>query len=290
MHSSAASFEGVVSPADASFALMTYDNPTFERGWHFHPEAELTLILESSGRRFVGDHIGDFGPGDLVLLGPGLPHAWRNQGPPRSGGPRARSLCIQFPARWFDARGAPWPELREVMDLLDRAGRGLCFTGPVRAEAGRMMEALPGLHGLRRLTAFLEILQVLAEAPGLEPLASPGFTPMVDDCACERVRRIQAHVFAHFRSEIDHGELARLACLTPCALSRFFHRTTGRTITEFVHEVRVAEAARLLIDTDSNISEIAFATGFGNLSHFNETFRRLKAVNPTRYRELHRRL
>jgi transcriptional regulator GlxA family with amidase domain len=102
---------------------------------------------------------------------------------------------------------------------------------------------------------------------------------MVDDSACERARRIQTHVFAHFRSEIDHGELARLACLSPSALSRFFRRTTGRTNTEFVHEVRVAVAARLLIDTDCNISEIAFAIGFGNVSHFNETFRRLRSVN-----------
>ncbi len=66
MHSSAVTFEDVAPPADASFSLISYDKTIFERGWHFHPEAELTLILESSGRRFVGDHIGDFSPGDWV--------------------------------------------------------------------------------------------------------------------------------------------------------------------------------------------------------------------------------
>ncbi len=286
--SATARYEEVVAGADASFGVLIYDRPSFERGWHYHPEAELTLIEESSGSRFVGDHIGNFGPGDLILLGKNLPHTWRNDAAALRQATRARSIYVQFRSGWLEASAGLLPELGEVRKLLARAARGLSFTGPAREQAALQMRRLPELSGLRRLTAFWELLDELAGADGSEALSSAGFAPMLDELTSERIRKIHKHVYSNFRGGIAHQDLARLAGLSPAALSKFFRRTTGRTITEFVNEVRVGEAARLLIDTSGNVSEIAYASGFESLAHFNSTFRAIKQLNPSRFRELHR--
>jgi AraC-like DNA-binding protein len=286
--SATARFEEVQPAGDSVFGVFTYDRPSFERGWHYHPEAELTLILESSGRRFVGDHIGNFEPGDLVLLGPNLPHTWRNEAVPMPRGQRARSIYVHFRTGWLDADGELRHEFHGLRQLLARAARGLVFSGPLREHGMREMKRLVDWSGLRRLVRLLDLLQDLAEAGG-EPLSSAGFAPVLDDQACERIRRIHRHVYQNFRSGIAHREVARLAGLSPAALSKFFRRTTGRTLTEFINEVRVGEAARRLMDTTANVSEIAYAAGFDSLANFNSTFRRLKQVNPSRFRDLHRK-
>ena len=283
-----ARFEEVVAAADTSFGVFTYDRPSFERGWHYHPEAELTLIEESCGRRLVGDHIGDFEPGDLVLLGPNLPHTWRNDPVSLRRGARARSIYVHFRSGWLEASADLLPELSEIRKLLARAAQGLAFSGAARERAARQMLDLPALSGLRRLTAFWELLNGLAESGSADALSSAGFAPVLDDLACARIRKIHQHVYANFRGVIAHQDLARLAGLSPAALSKFFRRTTGRTITEFVNEVRVGEAARRLIDSTANVSEIAYASGFESLAHFNTTFRRIKQVNPSRFRQLRR--
>ena len=283
-----ARFEEVPAAADASMGVVSYDQPRFERGWHYHPEVELTLILESSGQRFVGDHIGNFEPGDLVLLGGNVPHVWRSDLLALPRRQRARSIYVHFRSAWLENLAGDLHELQDIGGLLEQAARGLCFSGPESGHAAREMERLPGLSGMRRLLVMLELLQSLAEAGGGVPLSSAGFSPVLDHRTGERIRRIHSHVYQNFRSGISHQDLARLAGLSPAALSKFFRRSTGRTITQFINEVRVGEAARLLIDSDGNISQIAYASGFESLAHFNATFRHLKQVNPTRFRELHR--
>lgn len=287
--STSARFEEVPPAADASFGVFSYDRPCFERGWHYHPEAELTLIQEGSGRRFVGDHIGYFEPGDLVLIGPNLPHTWRTESVPLPGHGRARSLYVHFRSGWLEETSRCLPELHEIRKLLARAAQGLGFTGPEREPAARALQRLPGLSGLRRLTVFLELLNGLAESGGGEPLSGAGFAPLLDEWSCERIHKIHKHVYENFRGGIAHQDLARLVGLSPAALSKFFRRTTGRTITAFINEVRVSEVARLLIDSSDSVTEIAYASGFESLAHFNSTFRHLKQLNPSRFRELHRK-
>ena len=279
-----ARFEEVSPTADASFGVFTYDQPTFERGWHYHPQAELTLILAGTGTRFVGDHIGSFAAGDLVLLGPNLPHSWRTSDSPAPPEANSRSVYVHFSAAAFSGPLADFPEMRGIRQVLARAARGLHFSDPVRTLVMADMTRLADLPALDRLLGFWKILDTLAQDPAAVALSSAGFAPSLDEQTSDRISRIHQHVFAHFERDISHQELARLVCLTPSALSHFFRRNTGRTLTEFINEVRVGQAARLLIDTALNVSEIAFACGFSNLSHFNATFRSLKGVNPTGYR------
>lgn len=279
----AARFEEVPQSPDCSLGVFAFDKPAFERGWHYHPEAELTLILDGSGTRFVGDHMAAFGPGDLVLIGPNLPHTWRGGG--KDG--RSRSIYVHFRSDLFERQLGLLPELEGIRRLLRRAVRGLQVRGPVRDAAAARLACLEPLPPLERLLEFTAILERIARDETVVELSSPGFEPMLDEATSERIHRIHQHVFAHFTGEVSHTTLARLAGLSPSALSHFFKRNTGRTLTRFINEVRTGHAARLLIDTSLNVSEIAYACGFANLSHFNATFRQLKGTNPTAFRNDH---
>ncbi|MEI7954540.1 MAG: cupin domain-containing protein, partial [Verrucomicrobiota bacterium] len=188
-----ARFEEVPAAADASIGVVSYDRPRFERGWHYHPEVELTLILESSGQRFVGDHIGNFEPGDLVLLGGNIPHVWRSDPLALPKRQRARSIYVHFRSAWLEGLAGDLHEFQEIGCLLEQAARGLCFGGPGCGQVAREMERLPGLSGMRRLLALLALLQSLAEAGGGVPLSSAGFSPVLDHRAGERIRKIHCH-------------------------------------------------------------------------------------------------
>lgn len=276
--STVARFEDVIPDESHSFRVFEYKGPGFKRGWHYHPEVELIVFLESSGPLFVGDHMGSYGPGEVLLFGANLPHELRYVNGP------VRCLWIHFSMDWFTDSLGDLPECSAVSRLLAQAARGLRFDGETAARVTERLVRMPALDGVPYLIGFLEIMGCLAACSEVKTLSSAGFTPALDDHASARVQKIHEYVFSHFKDDIDHGELARLVGLSRSALSHFFRRTTGRTLTDFINEVRIGHACQLLINTKLNVSEIAFACGFESLSHFNNIFRRSKTLNPTQFR------
>ncbi len=277
--SAIARLEDVTPDESRSFRVFEYKGPGFKRGWHYHPEVELIVFLESTGPLFVGDHIGTYGPGEVLLLGPNLPHELRFiQGP-------VRCLWIHFGLDWFADTFGDLPECATALRLLSQSARGLRFGGKTSDDVTARLCRLSGLSGMPYLVGFLEVLDRLAVSTEVKTLSSAGFTPVVDEHASARIQKIHEYVFTHFKDEIDHAELARAVGLSRSALSHFFRRTTGRTITDFINEVRIGHACQMLISTKLNVSEIAYACGFESLSHFNNTFRRIKALSPKIFRQ-----
>jgi AraC-like DNA-binding protein len=285
--SSKAEFELIPRSELHSFAVREFHLPSFQSPWHFHPEIELTYIVQSQGKRFVGDHIAPFGPGDLVLLGANLPHYWHNPAPARGIDRWARSVVIQFREDCLGAEFFTRPELAGVQALLQRAGRGLHFTGSARDAVADLMLAMAGRDGLSRLIDFLSILQRLAGAGG-SPLSSAGFVPWLDERAGERINRAYQHVFTHFASPLDYAAIAQQAGMSLSAFSHYFKRVTGRTLSDFVREVRLGHARKLLIESQASIAEIAYASGFESLSNFNRCFRLTTGSSPREFRMQHR--
>jgi AraC-like DNA-binding protein len=276
--SAVARLEDVIPDESRSFRVFEYKGPGFKRGWHYHPEVELIVFLESSGPLFVGDHMGTYGPGEVLLFGANLPHELRYVHGP------VRCLWIHFSLDWFSESMGDLPECAAVSRMLAHAARGLRFDGTTAAQVTERLVRMPALDGIPYLTGFLDILGILATSSEVKTLSSAGFTPALDEHASARVQKIHEYVFNHFKDDIDHGELARLVGLSRSALSHFFRRTTGRTLTDFINEVRIGHACQLLINTTLNVSEIAFTCGFESLSHFNNIFRRSKTLNPTQFR------
>ena len=283
-----ARFEVVPQAAQEAYLFREFYLEKFPIGWHFHPEIELTLILESSGRRWVGDHVTNYAPGDLVLIGPNVPHYWMND---VVTGTMAHSLVIQFREDRF-GEFLRLTELKPIIALLQRSRRGIRFLGGAGLDrAAQAMQGLLHNSGLQRVLDLFSILGGLAEieADDYELLSSPDFMPKLDGESVSRVDKIYEYIARRSASDFSHTELAQLLGTSPSGLSHYFKRTVGCTLSAFVAEVRVGQACRQLILTDKPVSEIAFASGFETLSNFNAWFRRLRGVSPREFRESHRR-
>jgi AraC-like DNA-binding protein len=167
------------------------------------------------------------------------------------------------------------------------ARRGIGFGRRTSAAARTLLMEMKDLSGLPRLIRLLEVLDLLARSGNSRLLSSPGFTPQLDPFAGGRINAAHQYVFRNFTGHIDHGEMARNAAMSASAFSRYFRRMTGRTVSEFVNEVRIGHARRMLIETDKTVSEVAFASGFESLSNFNRRFREIAGISPREYRQQH---
>jgi AraC-like DNA-binding protein len=271
-----AQFEDVRWTENESFLVRAYDLPRFAVPWHFHPEFELTLILEGSGDRCVGDHLEPFAAGDLVLIGPNLPHYWHSHASsdaPPKGKARARAIVVQLRQ---DSLGKRFFDLPET---------DLAFDSTAVATVSREMQRLLKLTGTQRLLGLLSILQHLADAsPRARALASEHYLPDCDHRTADRVRKVYQFLYSHLSEPIGLDDVARVAGMSSAAFCRYCRRVTGRTLTRLVAELRVTQACKLLTDTDQSISEVAFASGFQSISNFNRVFHQLRGENPMTFR------
>lgn len=282
-----ATFELVPRCEGGSFNVREFKLPEFSSQWHFHPEYELTYIVNGNGSRFVGDSIARFGPGDLVLIGADLPHVWRNDAPAKVRAEYAHSVVVQFDEDSFGKGFLERPELQQAVKLLVKSRRGIEFSQRTSALAKSLLLAMNDLAGLPRLIRLLELLDLLANAGNFKLLPSPGFSPELDPFAGERINAAHQYVFRNFTGRIDHEAMARNAGMSASAFSRYFRRLTGRTVSETVNEVRIGHARRMLIETDRTISEVAYASGFESLSNFNRRFRDISGISPREFRQQH---
>lgn len=252
-----------------SFRVREFHPTGWPFAWHDHPEAEFTLIESGSGLRYVGDNVQAFGPGDVCLLGPLLPHTWT--GAPRSGRP-CHSIVAQFPAA-VAGTDIPLAELAAVRAAVDRASRGLRLRGTLaRDAAGSLRRLAASREPFERLALLWQALARCADAGPrhVEELASPLARP--SPTTDRRLAAVLALVDAHATTEIPLARAAQVSGLSATGFCRWFRRRTGRTFVAYRNAVRVGLTRRLLLETDDSITSIAFAAGFGSLANFNRRF------------------
>lgn len=276
-----ARIETISTGGGASFLCRRRNDPRFGFYWHYHPEIELTLIIRSRGRRFVGDSIEPYDDGDLVLLGPNLPHTWESD--PRRSGRHVAVFC-QFNPLFLGGPFLRVPELAPVLRLLERSARGLKFSGKTLKAAARQMERMDSLQGFQRLAALLEVLDLLARSREVRPLSSAEFVPALRRGDADRIGRVCRFLNERCTERVTLAQAASVAHLSIPAFSRFFPRKTGRTLVAYLTELRTGLACRELIETERAVSDIAFDSGFNNLSNFNRRFRALKGMSPREFR------
>jgi len=272
-----------IEPGDGrALHVLCIGQPAFDAEWHFHPEWELTLILEGEGKRFVADRIEPFKAGDFVLLGPGLPHFWHSLGGASAGG--ARAVVVQFPASFPGGALLELPEMRTLRTLFGRARRGLVFEGAHARRAAETLQSLPGLTGHSAVFCLLQILSELAGSRARR-LAGEGYMVDASEEGTSRMGRAYAFLMAEFCNPgLSLGDVAAAAAMSPAAFSRFFKRINGRGLWDFLTELRIDHAAALLRETTDGITQIAMESGFGTLSSFNRHFQKRYRCAPRDYR------
>jgi AraC-like DNA-binding protein len=272
--------EKVASGASSVVAFERND-PEFPFYWHYHPEYELTLITDSHGQRLVGDGIADYGPGDLVLLGPNVPHSWRSVPVKTDGARTHRAVVLQFRHDFLGEHFFKLREMAGVARLLRGSAKGLAFGHtPTAQKVTQSIAKVPSLSPAKRLATLLSVLVDLAAEGDARILSTLKVKPICRVADQQRIDAICQYLNEHFEEEIDFAELSRRLHIDQASLCRFFKRATGRTMTAYLNELRVGAAAQLLIDTDDSVLNIGFRVGFGNYSNFNRQFKRIKGFGP----------
>jgi AraC-like DNA-binding protein len=247
--------------------------------WHFHVEMELTLFTRGTGTRFVGDHIGAFAGGDLVLLGEKLPHYWH-----------CRGASSGISAQWhFPESHALWtfPEALSLLPLFERAKRGLHITGRAAGEATGMLQGLQRSKGAGRLALLLGLLHRIAEGGEEEcrPLSARAFALPAGEGHQRAIAAAVRHLVANHRETVRLEDLLALTGLSRSSFARQFKQHSGRSFSEFLNGLRLESACRELLETARPVLDIALSSGFTQVSFFNRLFRRVYACSPSAFRE-----
>ena len=246
--------------------------------WHYHTQTELTLVTKGSGLRFIGDTITPFKAPDLVLIGSGLPHYW-HESHPSSGYAIQLDFAPEHPFWQF-------PEARELSTLWKDADRGIHLTGKALPELTNLICSSAACGGMGRLARLMRILELLAALPSKNrlPISSQSFAAPTRQSTYCGIQTAIHLIFHNFQNETSLADLLRQTGMSKATFTRQFVKHTGKTFTQFVTEVRLNFASRQLIETDLPVSEIAFSSGFNNLSHFNHLFKALYRLSPRAFR------
>ena len=272
---------------DQSFKIWSHGYPYRTVRWHFHPEYELHLVTATEGDRYVGDHIGPFGPGDLVLVGPNLPHNWISD-LPEGESVEERCLVLQFTGAFVAGCIATFPELRFLQPLLQEAFRGVRFEAAVAERVAPLMRELLGASDARRIALLVGILDAIGHAEGRVPLASIGFQPNPSAYLSSTMNGVLQHIGRNFTGDLCETDLARLSRQSVSTFSRSFRKHTGMTFVQYVNSLRIELACQHLSQADLSITDICYAVGFNNVSNFNRQFLAAKGMPPSRFRALRR--
>ena len=276
-----------ITPLSASdcFYLADRHKSSFDFPIHSHPEFELNFIAGAAGvRRTVGDHSEAIGDYDLVLIAsPNLEHVWE-QGECVS--KNIREITIQFTSDVLPEPLLSKSQFHSIRRMLDRARCGLAFSGlTIMKVFGKIDELTHQRRGFHAVLSFLELLYDLSLADDSRTLSSSSFARIKTSNESRRVNKVQQYIASHYAEDVRLETLADLAGMTPVAFSRFFHQRTGRSLSEYIIEIRLGIAARMLIDTTKMVAEICYDCGFNTLSNFNRLFRKHKGCTPTEFRE-----
>lgn len=282
-----ATYEHVDFGASCSVRVYNRRLPRIPFEWHHHPEYELTLTMNSQGKRFIGDSVTVYGDDDLVLVPPDLPHTWSSNRSIDTSEPQV-AIVVWFDGSWVRRLADLCPEYAVLRNLLRRAACGLAFQAGSGAKMRAQLDRLLSTNARDRLSAVLDILVWLSEVPA-ESLASPrafearvgatsGFEP-------DQLNRVLALIDTQFAHPLSLATLAKAAGLSERTLTRHFTQHLGESVGEYIARVRIGHACRMLADTDMPVSVVASRSGFPNLANFNRRFKVMKGMTPGEYRQ-----
>lgn len=277
----------VSAPTENLISIVERAQPYFTNVFHFHEECELVYVVESHGKRVIGDSIEQFDKGDIVFVGANLPHVWYNDREyfdPASG-LEARSIVIYFPQDVFGKRFFALEETRTLAEFFRRAKRGIKIYGDAQKKVAREMKAITRKTGVDRVLGLLKILQILSETSQYRYLASIGYTHTFNQKDNHKIDEVFRFVLNNYHRNITLKEVAEITNFTPQSFCRFFKTRTKKSFVQFLNEIRVGQVCKKLTEEDWSIAEAAYACGFQNLSNFNRFFKEIVGKTPKGYRQ-----
>jgi len=283
-----AQYEPIVPLAYNSFKAAFQEKKEFDYPWHYHPEYELTCILSSHGVRYVGNSIQNFSADDLILLGPELPHCWKNTGMQQTA---ASAIVIQWRE---DFLGKGWMESREfesIRSLLQLSNKGIKFHKATSLKLRENFYKLLKLPAFEKLILLLQILQELAQAKNVQVLCEQGFSYNLNYTDNERINTVYQYIKDHYRQRITLRKMASEVNMSEEYFSRFFSKVMHKSFFTFLNEYRINAASKLLIEADLPVVQVCYSCGYGSIPFFYRQFKKFKGFSPLtyklQYKEIH---
>jgi len=273
--------------AKSSFVLQKDVYPYYPTPWHYHPEYELVLVLKSSGEKIIGDHMSSFTDGDLTFMGPFLPHVYHNSKIyyEENSNLTAEAIVIHFTKDFLGSNFFNIPEMETITSFLEESIMGFSISGNTRQVVAQKMIDMLKMPGPSRIIELLSILNILTETKEKEKLASPGFIENFKTSGSEQITKVCDFIMKNFTSDLTLNQVAEIANMSPNAFCNFFKQRTRKTFINFLNEVRIGYACKLLSGEQYNITEVCYTSGFHNLSNFNRQFKRIVNKTPHQYKK-----
>ncbi|MBF4465073.1 AraC family transcriptional regulator [Flavobacterium sp. LC2016-12] len=276
----------IASYTNTSLSVFSREESFFQSPFHSHPEFELVYILESHGKRIIGNSVESFESGDMVFLGDDIPHVWLNDEIFYKGinSLKAKAMVIYFSRDLFGNSFYELPEAQEVKKFLSQGVKGVSITGQTNAVIAKKMEKLLKKKGFEVVMGLIEILFLLSKSKDLRYINDDSYVSVSDENKNDRLAAVFQYVKTNYKEEISLDEISKIANLTPTSFCRMFKSKTKKAFVEYLNEIRVSNACKYLIETDLGISEIAYECGYKTASNFNKLFKKLIGTTPKEYR------
>lgn len=265
------------------FRIHHYPNATLDEPLHSHPVYEINLVINGAGNRIVGDEVDKYEQIDLTLLGPNLKHYWDNVDADKYNKLTASVIIIQFEEPLFDYLFSKEAFL-SIKTMLHSAKRGIEFTGETRIKAMNLLKTMLQLNPFEASISFLKLLQLLAISSEKRLIASVGYSTKIIPKEHTRLDEVYDFIQTNFHKPIKAEEAAKVANMSTSAFCHYFKKSTNKNFTQFLMEIRLSHVCQLLTTTQLDIREIAFQTGYFNLSNFNRLFKKYKGCTPIQFR------
>lgn len=279
--------EKIPSIYTSSIAVKREITPSMDYPWHYHPEHEIIFVEKSYGIRFMGNHIGNFNDGDLMFISSNLPHVWKND---KDFYQKNKNLFVDVYVIHFreDALKEGFfdlPELSLIKRLFVLGTQGVLIRGKDHKKISELVKEVVNSTDINKLILFLKTLDAIAKTEEYELLSSPGFVNTMNSLDTERLNKVMNFITDNYTEEINIEEIADLANLSKSSFCRYFKSRTHKTFSQFLNEVRILNACKLLITSEKTITQICYSTGYNNISHFNRQFKIITRLTAKEYQK-----
>ncbi|WP_429048943.1 AraC family transcriptional regulator [Chitinophaga sp. W3I9] len=268
------------------YLIKEITQPYFSTEFHFHHECQLVYVVESAGRRIIGDNISYFESGELIFVGSGTPHVWHNEQKYFEGKDKlqARSLALYISPDLLVEHLSPFANTSTVKTWLKKAQRGIQFHGKAKAEILALMRQMLEQQDLLQTISFMTLMQKMMATKEYKLLAGTNYVNLYNDKDQSRMDDIFKYIFRHFKRDIPLSEIAAVAGINVHSFCRFFKSRTQKSFTHFVNELRIGYACRLLQEKEMSMVELSNKCGYRNTTHFNRFFKKIKGKTPREYK------
>ena len=277
----------ITSYQNSSVSVISREESFFHAPFHSHPELELVYVKESYGKRIVGNSVEQFVSGDMVFLGSDIPHVWLNDEIYYQGDVtlKAKAIVVYFDKEIFGPAFYDLKETQKINSFFNQAVRGVVISGQTNQLIAKKLEKLVQKKDFEMIAGLFKILAILSESPDITFINNEFYVPTNEKSKKDRLSAVFEYLEKKYNEEISLIKIAEIANLTPTSFCRMFKLKTKKSFVEYLNEIRVSNACKLIIETDMGIAEIAYKCGYKTASNFNQLFKKLTGTTPKEYRK-----